>query len=204
MDPREFVANNSGKGTVNTQVATETAPAGITEDSSTSSGQASGDTTTKPVDDFSKEVIEEYLTFLADNDVTKEDVFSILDAIITEGTVLWSFKLFDKIKVVFRMRPTWVNSIVLTQIEKESPKTYSRFTELIGTYNLAGSLVQYGDKTFELNTEEDLFTNKRVIEEFGFIIHNHLIRHLSVFDRAVAVATSDWAIENFTPPQSDG
>jgi hypothetical protein len=63
--------------------------------------------------------------------------------------------------------------------------------------------VQYGDKVFSLGGEKDLNTALDFISELPFVIINVLIRRLIEFDRLVTVATSAWALENFTEPQAE-
>ena len=151
--------------------------------------------------EYTEERIQEYYEFLKTKGIADADLVATLDTIVTSGTVRWQFKLFDKVDVIMVMRPAWVNAFILRQIEELSPKTYSRFTDIVSVYNLAGSLSQYGDKTFTLVDESDVIINYDKINSMGFVIQNKLVQQLAIFDRVLAVATSDWAIENFTEPQ---
>jgi hypothetical protein len=153
--------------------------------------------------EYSDARIQEYYEYLKTKGITDTDLIQVLDTIITSGSVKWAFKLFNKIDVEMIMRPAWVNSFILREVETLEPRTFSRFTDIVSMYNLAGSLIKYNDQRFIHDSEEDIRKNYFIISKFSFIIQNKLIQQLAIFDRLVAVATSDWAIENFTEPQSE-
>ena len=153
--------------------------------------------------EYSDDRIREYYEFLKTKDITDEDLISVLDTLVTSGSVKWAFQLFNKINVEMAVRPAWVNTFILGEVERVAPKTFARFTDLTSIYNLAGSLVKYGDQSFSHETEEEIKSNYQRINKLSFIIQNKLIQQLAVFDRLLAVATSDWALENFTEPQSE-
>lgn len=153
--------------------------------------------------EYTEDRVKEYYEFLKDKGIEDSDLMSVLDTLVTSGTVKWEFKLFEKVPVTLVMRPAWVNAFILRQIEELAPKTFSRFTDIVSVYNLAGSLSKYGTTTYQANNEEDIIKNYDAINSLGFIIQNKLVSQLAIFDRILAVATSDWAIENFTQPQSE-
>jgi len=153
-------------------------------------------------DELSAPMVAEYLKFLAEHDISEPQIFQVLDSLITNQTVQWSFTFLGKVPVVFCVRPAWVNSLILERMQENPPKTYAAFNDLVNTYNLAGSLAKYGDTTFSV-TDEDSFDQVRLyVQRMPFVIKGNLIRQLAIFDRVVAVATSDWAIENFQKPSS--
>lgn len=149
------------------------------------------------------ERVQEYLTFLEKHDITQDDIASVLDTLVTDGDVKWGFNLLGRIPVVFRVRPTWVNTLLLKELEVSSPKLYTQFNSLVGMYNLAGSLEKYGDRTFALNSEDDFRDCLTFVRNLSFILQSRLIEQLAIFDRVISVATSDWAVENFTTPRSE-
>jgi len=157
----------------------------------------------KEMDVDDKDIIQEYLNYLEEREVTKEDIFAVLDSIITTGEVYWQFSLFNKIPVVFKMRPAWVNAELVEKLDNNPPKTLTRFSDLVSLYNLAGSLIKYGDHEHEVKEKEDLDFSLNYVMNLPFIIQNRLIKQMAVFDRVIAVATSDWAVENFTEPLSE-
>lgn len=154
-------------------------------------------------EETNRDLIKEYLAYLEREDIHKEDIMAVLDSIISTGNVYWNFQLFEQIPVSFRIRPAWVNNLLTERMDRNPPKTFSHFSEIVGIYNLAGSLVSYGDYRFDLNTEEDFYSAKKFIQNLPFIIQSHLIKKMAIFDRVISVATSDWAAENFTKPQPE-
>lgn len=86
-------------------------------------------------------------------------------------------------------------------MERLRPSNIARFTDLIGTINLSGSLEKYGDKSFRTTTIEELKIVSDFLSSLPFVIQNKLVDELAVFDRVLVVATSDWAVKNFTEPR---
>jgi hypothetical protein len=147
--------------------------------------------------------ILEYKKFLKKHDIEEADIFSVLDNLLVRGEVYWSFDLLDRIPVVYRSRPSWVNQELLKELEVQNPKTYMRFTNLVNLFNLAGSLHTYGEHIFALEDKDALEKAYQFVNKLPFALQTKLIEKLAIFDRLIAVATSDWALENFTPPQAD-
>ena len=151
-------------------------------------------------DELDDEMIQEYLQFLKEQDISEEQIHQVLDTLIANGTIKWSFTILGKIPVIFTCRPAWINTLVLDRVQENPPKTYSAFSDLVNTCNLAGSLVQYGNAKFEATDEASFDAVKKYIQNLPFTLKAQLIRQLAIFDRVVAVATSDWAVENFMKP----
>lgn len=145
--------------------------------------------------------IQKYLDYFETLGITKNKIFEILDTLLTKGEVLWAFKLLNRIPVVFRLRPAWVNDELLKVLDERPSKTLVGFTEIISKYNLAGSLQTYDSTGISVKTKEELDSALLFIGSLPYIIRAHLVKQLSIFDRVMAVATSDWALENFSLPQ---
>jgi len=103
----------------------------------------------------------------------------------------------------FTIRPDWVRQVVIRKMEEQAPKTVARFTDTLNRYNLAGSLVQFSNNRFTVETEEDLNAVLVFIGKMPFITVSLLIGELVKFDKLITVAMSPWALENFTEPQSE-
>lgn len=153
------------------------------------------------VDALEDELFDQHMEFLENNGVTEEDLFTALDTIIADGTLKFSFNLFDKIPVGFKMRSQWVNEYVAKVIEEKNPQTYARFSDIVSSWNLAGSIERIGDKKFTVKTIEDLEKSKEHIANMPFVIKARLSEKLALFDRIVSVATSEWCVENFSKPR---
>jgi len=147
------------------------------------------------------EELREYREFLTLHEVKDDDIQAVLDALITDGEVFWSFNILGKVPVTYRTRPTWTNMALLKELELQEAKTYMRFTNIVGLYNLAGSLVSFRDQKFTLDSQEDLQTTYEFVNGLSYVFQAKLIEKLALFDRLVTVATSDWAIKNFMEPQ---
>lgn len=149
-------------------------------------------------------LMKQYLDFLESHEVRRDDLLSMLDAIISAGGVTWEFKLFDRVPVRFRMRLAWMDDLVLKHLDAEARDadlSVARYNTLLGACNLAASLSQYGDTSLNMDQEGDFPTALAFVRRLPAAVRNALVSHLAVFDRAVAVATSDWAIKNFIAPR---
>lgn len=152
-------------------------------------------------------VIAGYLEYLAESNITEEDIKNVLNALLTSGNVSWKFDLFESIPVELQIRPSWVNDCILEYVDgmtRDNEKvSMVRYNNLIAVSNLAGSLVRYGNETYVIETEKDLELARTRVQKLPYVIQNALVNKLAVFDRTIAVATSDWAIRNFIKPQKE-
>ena len=159
----------------------------------------STDSTTLP----QKEDLTAYKAFLEEKGISEEVLYKALDSLLTNGVVYWECDILGKIDVRFKTRPAWVNTHLLKQLEVLAPSTYVRFTNIVNLYNLAGSLTDYSGRHFTPDNEEGLETGYAFVSSLPLVLQSKLIEQLAIFDRVMAIATSDWALENFMQPQSD-
>jgi len=202
MDIRNFnKPSGKGEGTVNDNMLISDSQEGAASNNQDNTSPSSVEN--PEVNITSEEVLEEYLSFLKENGFDKDDIQEALDSIITQGTVVWEFDFLNKVPVVFRMRPYWVNEEILKKLEQDKPTIYSNYTGILSKYNLAGTIHSYNGKEVFDGTLDSYKEALKFVEQLPFIVQARLVDKLSVFDRLVAVATSDWAIENFTNPQQE-
>ena len=148
------------------------------------------------------------MAFLAKYNIYKTDVFEALDAILTGVSIEWDLKKKKKIPCVFRMREAWVADLIITKVDKLAHETPSMsvaaYNNIIAEYNLAASLVSFKNQKFEVKDEQTFTEALEQIQKLPQIVVTALVEKLVVFDRIISVATSDWAIKNFTQPQQEG
>lgn len=164
-----------------------------------------GDVTIEELDSFSGDlVIKGYLDYLEQNNIHQNDIFDVMDVLFTIGSVSWNFDLFDRISVVFNVRAAWVDNYITEVLDKISSESMMvsnvRYNNIVAECNLAASLSQYGEKKFSIRDEGDMVNAREFVRQLPFVVQNALVRKLAVFDRLLAVATSDWAVKNFTKP----
>ena len=161
----------------------------------------SGAPTPQANDNMSNEVIEAHRAYLKERSIDDDTIMAVLDMLLSGNAVLWQFELLGKIPVTFRVRPQWVDKHLIEQLEKTQPSNIARFTDIVGTINLSGSLERYGTTTFRLEDIDDLNEVTKFLGSLPFVIQNKLVNELAIFDRVILVATSDWAVKNFTEPR---
>lgn len=157
-----------------------------------------------PEDITSDMIMLESWNYLREHDITETDLKNILDSILTTGNVMWDFMLLDRVPVAYKIREAWVDDLIIDKIDSitadKGKVSALRYNNLVAEMNLAASLVRFGDKKLMAKTEDDFNNNLEFVRGLTFIFRNRMIEKLAVFDRAVSMATSDWAIKNFTTP----
>lgn len=206
-----FRATQAIKNTQDAALAGGTVPPGtLTEEKAARPvPEVDGEATIKgPLEEFGPEsVISQYLDFLHAHDITDDDIQDVLECLITSGNVSWQFKLFDRMPVEFRVRPSWVDDYILELIDRETADnervSMMRYNNMVAVCNLAASMTAFKGETYRVETRDDFETARKRIQDMPYIIQNALVNKLAVFDRTIAVATSDWAIKNFTKPRKE-
>ena len=152
-------------------------------------------------------VIATYMEFLKQHNITEDDIYSVLDALLTSNSVSFSFTLFEKVPVVFQAREAWVDDYIVEILDDMAANTARvsnvRYNNTVAECNLAASMVQYKDERYVINDKKDLDEARKRIQKLPYVIQNALVKKLAVFDRTLAVATSDWAVKNFTKPRQE-
>lgn len=150
-------------------------------------------------------LVEEYMKFLADHDITKEDVFQVLDSIMTTGYLEWDTSINNgKTPLRFRMRPVWAEDVIAKNVDELSADknlSMARFSNVLRMLNLAAALMKFGNREFDVKDEESFNESLEFIKSLPYPVFSAVTTQLAIFDRVIAVAMSDWAMKNFTEPQ---
>lgn len=160
-----------------------------------------------PEDLASDMVLVESWKYVKENGLTEMDLHNLLDSLLTTGNVAWDFKLFNNVSVTFKVRESWVDDLIIERIDDltaHSAKVSAlRYNNLVAEMNLAASMIKFGDRSFDVTDEGSFKENLKFVRQLAYIYRNKLVNKLAVFDRAVTIATTDWALANFMPPLSD-
>ena len=156
-------------------------------------------------EDYGDPKIADGIATIKAEGLTKEDIFVVLDTLITTGNVAWDFNLFDKIPCRFQVRPTWITNYIMEVLGKKTNEnasmTVTTYNNLLAEYNLAASLAKFKEDSFHYSTAEEFDEIYTHLMQMPYIILSELSKKLVVFDTIITVATSDWAVKNFTKPQ---
>lgn len=167
-----------------------------------------GEVVTEEIDFYGGDmVVKGYMEYLEKNNIHEDDISEVMEVLFTTGSVSWSFELFDRIPVTFVSRSAWVDNYISEILDKiasqSSIVSNVRFNNIVAECNLAASMSKYGDNSFSIAVETDMEAAREFVRQLPYVIHNALVRKLAVFDRLLAVATSDWAIKNFMKPRQE-
>lgn len=147
--------------------------------------------------ELTDEEVQEQLKYFETIGIDKAKLRALLDTLLTNGEVLWEFKLLKKIPTVFRLRPAWVNDKLIEVLDGEGPKSLVAFQEYISKYNLAGSLYTYGGTKICIKNEQELENALQFIGTLPYVVKSALIKELALFDRIIAVCTSEIFMNSF-------
>jgi uncharacterized protein YlxP (DUF503 family) len=149
--------------------------------------------------------IEDYQKYLKEMDITLDEAQEIVDNLFTLGYHEEKVKLTKRIHAVLRTREHGDTLRLQTALEVQRPIFQHVMEEVTARYNLAASLIAYGDKTLPV-AEKDA-TRERVEEVFDerlkFVEHMadpafyKLTALLAKLDRKVAAVMREGVAENF-------
>lgn len=182
--------------------------AGKPEPGQSANVDENGEITVDELDSFGGDlVIKGYMDYLEQNGIHQNDIIEAMDVLLTTGSVSWSFNLFDRIPVNFVVRSAWVDNYITEILDKIASESMMvskvRYNNIVAECNLAASMSQYGDKNFTVRNETDMDDAREFVRQLPYVVQNALVRKLAVFDRLLAVATSDWAVKNFMKPRQE-
>lgn len=141
---------------------------------------------------------ERYKKVLESADISLSEAREIIDCVVVQLKP-WreSFKLAKSLTVTFQTRMPDDIQRLRRVIEEMAPKFQATREFESAKYNIAASLVRYGDHKFEHGTEEDI---RNIIKWLGRIpvpAFDRLQQKLYEFDRKVMLVFSPGYLENF-------
>jgi hypothetical protein len=163
--------------------------------------------TKEEVEDYGDEKVAKAMAVVKEAGLTKEDLFVVQDTLITTNNVVWDTEVFGRVKCCFQVRPSWVTNYIMEKLSEKTganpSMTVGLYNNLLAEYNLAASLMKYGDHTFNYTNVEEFEEVYAAVLEMPYAILAELSQKCLIFDNIILAATSDWAIKNFTKPQQD-
>jgi hypothetical protein len=179
---------------------------------------ASSETETAPavsVDDKNKEdsrtPLERWSDAIKQAGLTREEAIEVIDAQIDPGFWVKTYTLYGgRVKLVFRTRSVAHRTMLMRELDLLQNASQLVTGQLIGRFNLVNSLQTYEDKkrkktftfpvgTTEPETAERMFQERNtfVLREIPDGILDAIYSQLSDFDKKVAAALSEGAVESF-------
>jgi hypothetical protein len=151
---------------------------------------------------------ELYRKNLEDNKIPISLAREVLDDIFCKNCYEYSLKLGGRISVTLRTRVGADTKRVLGHLEAMAPSLPIHSQDIIARFNVAASLLKYGDTTFDfpvkgvngadVNTVETAFeTRLNFLDTLAAPILERLIQEVHLFDRKMALITADGAPEDF-------
>jgi len=151
---------------------------------------------------------KDYLKGLKQAGITREQARIILDTLLFEGKYTKEYRITKKFKVTLGTR-TYVDvQRALRYIESEAPTSPIHMDDLFSRYNLAASLVAYGDRKFDFPDSAKLNDDPMAVEDafqirFNFVMQlttpmaTRLNSCMIQFDTILNAVLSEGAPEDF-------
>ena len=143
-----------------------------------------------------KTTVELYQERLANAKITMAEAQTIIDAVLQKDYYEEFFEIRGQ-KGVLRTRSYEDLLRLQAAVETFKPSTQMSQDELMGRYNLAGSLSEWRTQKFKHETDADFQANLDRIKKFPGPIMALMIDQLAKFDAKVMIVFSEGATDSF-------
>lgn len=149
--------------------------------------------------------VPSYEEGLKEAGISLKEARVIIDSILFQQFYSETIQLSKQFEVVFRTRLYEDNIRAMKYLEVENPSYPQSINDLLARYNLAASLLQYGETSFEFPSkdttkeqEEKLFDIRlQFVKRLPIPVIMRLLAELNKFDYKVSAALADGAPEDF-------
>jgi len=149
--------------------------------------------------------VKNYRTFLKEQGITEEEAAVIVDNLVTKGFHQEEMRLTKKVSVTLRTRRHEDGLRLTAAMRIQQPIYNDAIDELTTRYNMAASLVKYGNDVFEHadrdadeSKQEELFDQRlKYVEKLAGPVFTIISTKLSRFDWKVMAVMQDGVAENF-------
>lgn len=147
------------------------------------------------------------MSVVKDEGITKEELFLVLDTLISTGNVVWETTILGKIPCKFTVRPTWVADYIMDILAKKTENntaiTVGMYNNLVAEYNTASELAEFNGTHYGYTNQEQFDEVFKRVTNIPYALLAELSKKTVVFDNIILAATSDWCVKNFTKPRQD-
>jgi len=149
--------------------------------------------------------VTDYKAFLKERDIAESQAEEIIDNLVMRGVHEEEYPLTKRISVKFRTRSHHDTLRLQNAMQMQTPVFQTYADELTVRYNLASSLLRFGDKVLKfpddntLREEADKLFDDRLlyIEKLPTALFAKLSLKLAKFDRLINAVMREGVAENF-------
>lgn len=149
------------------------------------------------IDDKDIDTIDVFYKYITDKGITDNDIKLIQQRIIQGESVNFTTTILQRKKLILTTRPAWVNEVIIEELNKYPNVSYQMYVDIVSKVNLAASLVVFDDFKFEKLTRDNYEDRVNMLRDLPTFIYDKMVAELVLFDRLIAVATSDKYLETF-------
>lgn len=143
------------------------------------------------------DTIDVFYNYIKNKGVTDDDIKSMQQRILMGEDVNFITTILKDKELILTTRPAWVNELILEELNNFPNISYQMYMDIISKVNLAASLVAFDKHKFEPLTKENYKKRVEMLRELPTFIYDKIVNELVIFDRLIAVATSDKYLETF-------
>lgn len=141
--------------------------------------------------------IDLFYNFIKEKGVTDDVIRNIQKSILQGEAINFETTILKNMDLVLTTRPAWVNELIIEELNKYSNVSYQMYIDIVSRVNLAASLVVFAGHRFEPLTQENYKDRVEKLRELPSFVYDKIVNELVIFDRLIAVATSDKYLETF-------
>lgn len=149
------------------------------------------------IDDKDIDTIDVFYKYITDKGITDNDIKLIQQRIIQGESINFTTTILQRKKLILTTRPAWVNEVIIEELNKYPNVSYQMYVDIVSKVNLAASLVVFDDFKFEKLTRDNYEDRVNMLRDLPTFIYDKMVAELVLFDRLIAVATSDKYLETF-------
>lgn len=141
--------------------------------------------------------MELFYNFVKEKGITDDIIRDIQKNILQGERVIFKVTILKKLNLELTTRPAWVNELIIEELNKYSNVSYQMYIDIVSKVNLAASLVSFDGHVFKPLTAENYKERVEELRKLPSFIYDKMVNELVIFDRLIAVATSDKYLETF-------
>lgn len=145
-----------------------------------------------------QDTIDLYYEFLKEKGITDTIIKNTQVQLLENRTILFETTILNKIKIGFSPRPTWANDKIIEETAQHGDNfSLAMYNNVVAKTNMICSLEYIDGYNLPPISLDNYDARKNIIGSFPSFIYEKIIEELIVFDRLIAVATSDKYLETF-------
>lgn len=145
-----------------------------------------------------RDTIDLYYDFIKEQGITDDVIRSTQIQLLENKTIVFEAVILNKFKIGFSPRPSWANDKIIEESSRHTDNlSLANYNNIIAKVNMACSLEFIEGYNLPSISRDNYEERMRIIGDLPSFLYDKIVQELIVFDRLIAVATSDKYLETF-------